>query len=59
MNTPSTTSAARLNREVQRERDERHRNDDAKSGSGADDEFRTKDARENASSGDLHRSGGR
>lgn len=56
MTTPATTSTARLKREIERERDERHKNDDAKSGTVADEEFRSKDARENASSSNLHRS---
>jgi hypothetical protein len=56
MPTPDTTSAARLAREVAREREERHKNDDAKSGSAADEEFRSKDARQSTSSSDLHRS---
>jgi hypothetical protein len=55
MKTPNTTSSSRLNREVEREREERHRHDDAKSYVSADEEFRTKDARENASSGQLNR----
>lgn len=54
MTTPDTTTA-RLQREVEREREERHRNDDAKSGLAADDEFRVKDARESTSSGNLNR----
>jgi hypothetical protein len=55
MTTPDTTTTARLEREVEREREERHRNDDARSGLAADDEFRVKDARENTSSGNLNR----
>lgn len=49
------TPNARLERELERERDERHKHDDAKSGIGNEEEFRAKDARENGSSGNLHR----
>ena len=55
MTTPDTTNTSRLDREVEREREERHRNDDARSGLAADDEFRVKDARESTSSGNLNR----
>lgn len=56
MNTPKTQTTSRLDREVEREQDERHRNDDAKSGMAADEEFRSKDARESSNSGQLNRS---
>lgn len=56
MTTHNTTANARLEREVERERDERHKHDDAKSGICAEEEFRSKDARESSVSGDLHRS---
>lgn len=59
MNTPAITSSARLNREIARERDERHKRDDVKSGVVADEELRSKDARENTSSSHLQRSGAR
>jgi hypothetical protein len=55
MNTPKQSSPARLDREVEREREERHKNDDAKSGMSSDDDFRIKDARDSASSGHLNR----
>jgi len=55
-NSPKTQATSRLEREVEREQDERHRNDDAKSGMAADDEFRAKDARESSNSGQLNRS---
>lgn len=51
-----TTPNARIEAELQRERDERLRNDDVKIGESLADDFRTKDARENDSSGSLHRS---
>lgn len=45
-----------LDREVKREREERHKNDEARAGVLADDDFRVKDAREsNFSAGELHR----
>ncbi|MES2900328.1 MAG: hypothetical protein V4723_11405 [Pseudomonadota bacterium] len=50
-----TPGNSRLDREVERERDQRCKNDDAKTGMSADEEFRVKDARDNSDSGDLHR----
>lgn len=55
MNTPGQSSPARLDREVEREMEERHKNDDARSGISSDDDLRAKDARDNASSGTLNR----
>lgn len=55
MHPENTASTSRIEREVERERDERHKNDDAKSGALAEQEFRSKDARENSSSGQLNR----
>lgn len=55
MNMPKQNSPARLDREVEREREERHKNDDAKSGMSYDDDYRGKDARDSASSGQLNR----
>lgn len=55
MNTTRQSSPSRVEREVEREREERHKNDDAKSGIAADDDFRMKDARDSASSSNLHR----
>lgn len=55
MNTPKQSSPARLDREVEREREERHKNDEARSGMSGDDDLRAKDARDNASSGHLNR----
>jgi hypothetical protein len=45
----------RLEREVERERQQRQMNDDAKAGLGPLDGVRTKDARENAGSANLKR----
>ncbi len=59
MSRPATSPASRLAREVEREREERHKNDDARSGGASDDDLRVKDARESSSSGHLHRSGDR
>lgn len=56
MNTSNPHTSSRLEREVEREQDERHRNDDAKSGMAADEEFRVKDARESTQSSQLNRS---
>ena len=56
MNPVGSTSTSRLAREVERERDERHKQDDARAGVSSEEEFRIKDARDNASSGELHRS---
>lgn len=53
------TSNARVEREVEREREQRHKNDDARAGVGADDELRAKDARGSSSSSDLARVPGR
>ena len=50
-----TSTKARLEREVEREREQRHRNDDARAGVVDDEELRLKDARESTSSADLHR----
>ena len=57
MNT--TTPNARIEVELKRERNERLHNDEAKIGENLGDDFRTKDARENDSSGNLHRARGR
>ncbi len=57
MNTAHPTASARLEREVARERDERHKHDDAKFGGASEEEFRIKDARESTSSSNLNRRG--
>ena len=53
---PSTGPYSRLEREIERERMQRLKNDEEKSGYGADDELRIKDARDNPASGLLQRS---
>ena len=47
---------SRIEVEIQRERNERLHNDDLKSGGLVGDDFRIKDARENDSAANLHRS---
>jgi len=56
MTTPAITPNARIDRELEREREERHRNDEARAGILNDDDLRLKDARERDDSGLLHRS---
>lgn len=56
MKTSSITPVARLERELEREREQRHQNDEAKAGIVADDDLRVKDARASNRSGQLHRS---
>lgn len=51
-----TTPNSRIEAEIQRERNERLHNDEVKTGESRGDDFRIKDARENDSSGNLHRS---
>ena len=48
---PSTGPHSQLEREIEREREQRLRHDEEKSGAPAEDEFRTKDARSNPDSG--------
>ena len=55
---PSSSSSSRLDREVEREREQRHKNDETRTGGSSDDDCRVKDARDNSSSGNLHRSRG-
>lgn len=59
MNPLPITPNARLDRELERERDERHKNDAERAGIASDDDLRLKDARESNSSGRLNRSRGR
>ena len=47
---------ARIEHEVERERNERQLNDEARTGLAVDEEFRTKDARESMNSSNLRRS---
>ncbi len=56
MNTSKPQGTSRLEREVEREQDERHKHDDAKTGYAQEEEFRVKDARDSSNSGNLHRS---
>jgi hypothetical protein len=53
--TSNSTPDKRLDREVEREREQRHKNDEARAGILGDDDFRLKDARDSNSSGQLHR----
>ena len=57
--TPDVTPNQRVEREVERERHERLLHDDQRTGLAAEDEFRLKDARENAGAANIRRSGGR
>jgi hypothetical protein len=57
--TPGVTPSQRVEREVERERRERLQHDDQRTGLAAEDEFRLKDARENAGAANIRRSGGR
>jgi hypothetical protein len=57
--TPDVTPNQRVEREVERERRERLLHDDQRTGLAAEDEFRLKDARENAGAANIRRSGGR
>lgn len=50
--------SSRLDREVEREREQRHKNDETRTGMSSEDDLRVKDARDNSSSGNLHRSRG-
>jgi hypothetical protein len=50
-----TSAKERLEREVEREREQRHRNDEARTGAADDEELRLKDARESTRSAGLHR----
>ncbi|MGH8852744.1 MAG: hypothetical protein ACREWI_00530 [Telluria sp.] len=52
-------SAGRVEREVERERHERALHDEARTGQGTPEEFRSKDARERADSSRLKRQPGR
>lgn len=57
--TPDVTLRERLEREVERERQERVLHDEARAGLAVDDEFRSKDARENMGSVKIRRARGR
>lgn len=55
-NTEDLRPGSRIEAEIQRERNERLHNDDVKTGALLGDDFRMKDARENDSTANLHRS---
>lgn len=55
MGTIAIPADTRLERELEREREQRHKNDDERSGIHSDDDLRSKDARDNTSSGTLQR----
>jgi hypothetical protein len=56
---PKVSQQARVEREVERERNERSRNDEQRAGLAIDEDFRIKDARENMSVVNLKRAPGR
>lgn len=56
---PDVPLRERLEREVERERHERVLHDEARAGLAVDDEFRSKDARENMGSVKIRRARGR
>jgi hypothetical protein len=56
---PKVSQQARVEREVERERNERSRNDEQRAGLAVDEDFRIKDARENTSVVKLKRAPGR
>jgi hypothetical protein len=56
---PNTSMNARIEREVERERHERQLHDELRAGLLADEEFRNKDAREQAGAVSLRRPPGR
>ncbi len=56
MSTPN--SAARLERELAREREQRQRQDEARTGAATDEDLRLKDARESSSSVQIPRGHG-
>lgn len=56
---PKVSQSARVEREIERERNERSRNDEERAGLAVDEDFRIKDARENKGLVNLKRSPGR
>jgi hypothetical protein len=56
---PTKVPDGRIEREVERERHERMLNDEARAGLASPDDWRTKDARENAAAANLRRPTGR
>jgi hypothetical protein len=59
MNSSDTGKRSRIARELEREQQERHRNDETRTGDLSDDELRLKDARASTRSGQLQRNGPR
>ena len=55
---PRQSYSGLVERELERERQERSRIDEAKAGLSVQDDFRTKDARENPGAANLKRSAG-
>jgi hypothetical protein len=56
---PKVSQQARVEREIERERNERARNDEQRAGLAVDEDFRIKDARENMGQVNLKRTPGR
>jgi hypothetical protein len=56
---PKVSQQARVEREIERERNERARNDEQRAGLAVDEDFRIKDARENMGLVNLKRAPGR
>ena len=56
---PKVSFTARMAREIERERQERARNDERRTGLAVDEDFRIKDARENMGCVSVKRSPGR
>lgn len=59
MDSANSNARSRIEREVEREREQRLKNHDTRSGNVSDDDLRSKDARESASSSRLNRQQGR
>ncbi|GAB3400031.1 hypothetical protein NX774_09675 [Massilia agilis] len=59
MNTIAHTPSSRIDIELERERHERQRHDEERTGLAEQEELRTKDARENLDASHLKRSTGR
>jgi hypothetical protein len=56
---PKVSQQTRVEREIERERNERARNDEQRAGLAVDEDFRIKDARENMGQVNLKRTPGR
>ncbi|SHG65476.1 hypothetical protein [Massilia sp. CF038] len=59
MKIEASAKNTRLDRELEREREQRHRNDEARAGIVPDDDLRLKDARQRSGADALHRYGSR